>query len=172
VWDAHKLLMMPSLVTATIFRDGKRSYGAFAQSAEYLFASADPMEMEWSLGQRTLECTKRMMSLKLYAAFSLLGTKIFGEYVGGAIDLAEGFAAKLRASPRFEVAAEPELNIVCFRLAGKSDLEQEAARQRVVASGRYFLVKTKLRGQVWLRVTLMNPFTEAADLDGLIAALG
>src|SRR5262249_41324946 len=31
VWDAHKMMLLPALVTAVVFRDGRRSYEAFAQ---------------------------------------------------------------------------------------------------------------------------------------------
>jgi L-2,4-diaminobutyrate decarboxylase len=41
----------------------------------------------------------------------------------------------------------------------------------VVAGGSHYLVQTKLRGQVWLRVTLQNPFTTDGDLDALLDAL-
>src|SRR5205823_3523239 len=77
VWDAHKMMLMPALLTAVLFRDGRRSYSAFAQEASYLFAEG-PAEAEWfNTGQRTLECTKRMMSLKLYASLLCHGTGLF-----------------------------------------------------------------------------------------------
>jgi L-2,4-diaminobutyrate decarboxylase len=67
VWDAHKMLGMPALVTAVLFKDGKDGAAAFAQDAGYLFE--DDGEDAWSdIGKRTIECTKRMMSLKLYVS--------------------------------------------------------------------------------------------------------
>src|SRR5262249_25965069 len=65
VWDAHKMMMMPALVTAVLFRDGKRSYQAFAQEASYLFEERS-LDDEWhNAATRTLECTKLMMGMKL-----------------------------------------------------------------------------------------------------------
>ncbi len=40
VWDAHKMLLMPALLTAVVFRNGSPSFHAFAQHASYLFAGA------------------------------------------------------------------------------------------------------------------------------------
>jgi L-2,4-diaminobutyrate decarboxylase len=172
VWDAHKMLAMPSLITAVLYRDGERSYGAFSQSASYLFHGQPRW---WDVGLRTLECTKRMMSLKLYAALSLYGERPFADYVERQYALARRFAALLRAAGDFEVAVEPEANIVCFRYLaeGATDLDglQERARKRIVASGEFYLVQVALDGKVWLRTTLMNPFTEERHLLDLMAAI-
>jgi L-2,4-diaminobutyrate decarboxylase len=96
--------------------------------------------------------------------------------------LAREFAALLKAQPDFELAAEPASNILCFRNVPqeigstgsdtkKLDEHQLKVRQRVVASGKYFLVHTVLRSRVYLRTTLMNPRTTVEDLKGLIQAI-
>ena len=46
VWDAHKLMLMPALVTAVLFRDGRRSYEAFAQEAPTSSPTRD-REQQW-----------------------------------------------------------------------------------------------------------------------------
>jgi len=174
VWDAHKMMLMPALVTAVLFRDGSRSYEAFAQQAAYLFSESDPAEEWYNLATRTLECTKRMMSLKLYLALSVSGTRMFGDYVTAMYGLARRFAARIAASPDFELAVEPESNIVCFRWVGDGsglpedlDALQDAIRRRVVAGGGYYLVRTALPDGVYLRVTIINPSTTDGDLEAL-----
>lgn len=173
VVDAHKMMLMPALVTAVLYRDGSRAWGAFAQDASYLFHAN---EDAWAdVGTRTLECTKKMLSLKLYATLSVYGTQMFGDYVANAFDLARRFAARIAAAPDFELAVEPECNIVCFRhvLAGTDDLDALQARIRahVVASGAFYLVQTRLRGALWLRTTLINALTTDDDLSALLDAL-
>ena len=114
VWDAHKMMLMPALITAVLFRDGARSFDAFAQEASYLFHGQQ--ERAWhDVAQRTLECTKEMMALKLYTCLSVLGTRVFQDALEGSFDLARAFAHKLQAAEDFELAVEPECNIVCFR---------------------------------------------------------
>jgi len=172
VWDAHKMLLMPALVTAVVFRDAKRSYEAFAQQASYLFAESDPQERWFDVGSRTLECTKRMLSLKLYAALRVYGARLFADYIAATIDLAQRFAARLQAAEDFEIAVEPQCNIVCFRYLPPTLLDvdtlQSRIRLRIVESGRFYLVQTRLRDQTFLRATLINPFTSDADLDVLV----
>ncbi|MBI3783163.1 MAG: pyridoxal-dependent decarboxylase [Deltaproteobacteria bacterium] len=172
VWDAHKMLLMPALVTGVLFRDGARSYQAFAQEATYLFAGEEPQERWFDIGARTLECTKKMLSFKIYAALQVYGTRLFGDYLARTIDLAQRFAARLREAPDFEIAVEPQCNILCFRHVppGVADLDalQLQVRQRLLETEGFYLVQTRLRGKQFLRTTLINPFTSDADLEALM----
>jgi L-2,4-diaminobutyrate decarboxylase len=179
VWDAHKMLLVPALVTIVAFREGGRSYSAFAQDASYLFAGNAPEEEWFNAGVRTLECTKRMMSLKVYASLAAYGAAYFGDYVTRMVDLAKRFAAMIRTRDDFEVAVEPDCNIVCFRYVGGPDATAAARnalqlriREQVLASGAFYLVQTRLRDEVmFLRVTLINPLTTEDDLAALIEAV-
>ena len=175
VWDAHKLLAMPALCTAVLYRDAEHAYGAFAQEASYLFARE---RQWWNLGLRTLECTKRMMSTILYASLRAYGVGFFRSYVERVFALGAALAARVTAAPDFELAAPPDANIVCFRYRpdpGHSDASldalQIAVRTRCRDAGRFYFLDTQLAGRRWLRCALMNPLTTAADLDGLLDAI-
>jgi L-2,4-diaminobutyrate decarboxylase len=170
VWDAHKMMLVPSLVTAVIFRDGARSWDLFETRASYLFG--DQERPWWDLALRTVECTKKMMSLKVYAAIAVHGEALFREYVERTFDRARVFAERVRASKDLELAVEPECNIVCFRYApeGARDLDalNAAIRRRIVESGRFYLVQTGLPRGTFLRVTIINPRTTDQDLADLL----
>ncbi|MGN6109576.1 MAG: pyridoxal phosphate-dependent decarboxylase family protein, partial [Kofleriaceae bacterium] len=174
VWDAHKLMMMPALVTAVLFRRESHAYEAFAQQASYLFAASRPAETWWDLGQRTLECTKRMMALEVWAALRAHGEAWFGQLVDHQHALAAAFAAQVAAAPDFELALAPESNIVCYRhrppgLDGAAlDAHNRALRARVLADGRFYVVGTQLPAGYHLRSTFMNPLTETRDLVELL----
>lgn len=173
-WDAHKMLMMPSLATGILFRDGKALRRLFDQEASYLFRDdADP----YDLGTRTFECTKRMMALPLYVCLATYGEAVFAEHVTACFDRARGFAAQLSDAPDFEVATSPEANIVCFRylpepLRGAALADQNRwqaeVRARVLARGAYYLVQTQLGGVFYLRTTIIHPLTSADHLGALI----
>jgi L-2,4-diaminobutyrate decarboxylase len=176
VWDAHKMMMVPALITAVLFRDGARSFEAFAQEASYLFHGQDTRRRS-DLGLRTLECTKLMMGLKLYSCLSLLGTRFFADYVTASFDLARRFAERLRASDDFELAVPPDCNIVCFRYtpagvpASELDALQARLREQLITRGDFYLVQTTLPKGVYLRTTLINPLTSDEDLEALLDAL-
>lgn len=169
VWDLHKLMAMPALITAVIYKDARHGYGAFAQEASYLYAGGAPEW--WNLGLRTMECTKRMMSVIAYAALAGEGTRLFRDYVERTFALGAALAAKLDAAPDFALVVPPDGNIVCWRYTpdgGGDDALQAAVRQRVIERGRYYLLQTKLRGRTVMRAALMNPLTDDADLDGIL----
>jgi L-2,4-diaminobutyrate decarboxylase len=178
VWDAHKLLMMPALVTAVLFKRGGNAYEAFAQQASYLFAATRPDQTWWDLGTRTLECTKRMMAIELWCALRVHGEGWFGEVIDRQLALTAELAAKVTAAPDFELALPPASNIVCYRhrpdgvpAGPELDAHNRALRQRVVEDGRFYIVGTQLPGGYYLRSTIMNPLIETRDLDELLAHL-
>lgn len=168
VWDAHKLLLMPALVTGVLFGDGAASYAPFAQQAAYLFAqSAQPHDR----GLRTLECTKRGLSVGLYTCLKTLGEAPFAAFLDHTFALAEALAAMVEAAPDFELATPPQANIVCFRhlpAGGDVDAHQRALRQRLLADGRFYVVQATLPKGVFLRTTFSNPRTTTADLEALL----
>ena len=173
VWDAHKLLLVPALSTAVLFKDGARSGQAFAPDAPYLFE--DHEAAAYDVGARTLECTKRMLALPLYVALHTYGERLFEAFVERAFDLGAAFARLLRGAGDFEVPVEPACNIVCFRHlpGGVADLDAHQARVRakLLASGAFYLVQVRLPAGLFLRVTLQNPLTTVADLEALVAAI-
>ncbi len=176
VIDAHKMLLMPALMTAVVYRRRGAADRAFHQDQSYVGFQAREGEFAWwDSGLRTLECTKRMMALELYGSLAAHGTDFFADYVTRTFDLARWFAGELASAPDFELAVEPQANIVCFRFVpeGVSDLDalQLAVREELVQSGAFYLVKTRLRDRTWLRTTIINPRTTEADLTALIDAI-
>jgi len=175
IWDAHKMLLQPALVTAVLFKDQRHSAGAFSQDASYLLDTAHD-DAWYDLASRTFECTKRTMSFKLYATLAAYGPALLDAYVTRVVDLAVSFAALLREQPDFELAVDPQCNIVCFRYCpagppmddASRDALQAAVRKAVILRGHFYPVQTRLRGALWLRTTLMGPFTTIDELARLL----
>jgi len=171
VWDAHKMLLMPALITAVIFRDGARSYECFSQKASYLFEK-EARDEWYNFAQRTMECTKYMMGLKLYAALMTYGTDYFAEYITSRIDLTKEFAAVIKETEDFELATEPQCNIICFRYKQPgihdSDTLQKKIRHAILDSESYYIVQTRLKDGFYLRCTIISPLTTLEDLKGLL----
>ena len=174
VLDFHKMLLTPALATALVYREAKDGFRTFQQKAQYLWA--DQTSEDWhNSGKRTFECTKYMMSTKVYTLLRVYGEKAFEANVDALYDLGARFAELLRARSAFELAYAPECNIVCFRHRAKKEGDANslntALRNKLLEDGRFYIVQTNIEGQVWLRVSLMNPLTTEEDLGGLLDEL-
>lgn len=168
--DFHKMMMCPALVTGVVFKNGQHSYQTFAQKAEYLWKEEG---REWfNLGKRTFECTKDMMALKVYSILHSYGTALFKENIERLFHLATDFAGIIEDHSNIELLTKPESNIVCFRYRapGMEDINKlnEQVRGELIKKGQYFIVQTNINGRIYLRTTLMNPFTSIAYLKELL----
>lgn len=173
VIDGHKMLMMPVITTALVFKNKWHAQQTFSQQADYLLD--DSQEDQWfQSGKKTLECTKTMMSLHWFILIKFYGLELFDAFVTRQYNLAKEFAELLINTPNFELAVAPQSNIVCFRYVVKGMSAQELnelnvqLRQHTLEDGEFYMVQTKLRGTQYLRTSLMNPFTTLEHLKDLL----
>lgn len=178
VWDGHKLLYMPAPVSAVLFKDPLNSYQAFAQDASYLFQGNGFEDENYNISYRTIECTKRMMALKLWTAFSLYGVEGLGILVETAFENAQLLAKLITENADFDLLMVPQTNIVCFKHKKRENdnMQQQNQhqinlRQKVIQSGAFHLTQVMINGECWLRTTLMNPMTTKEDLEDLLHLL-
>ena len=176
VIDGHKMMMMPAITTALLFKDRKNSHLTFKQKADYLLEES--VEEDWyNLAKRTFECTKHMMSLHWYLLLKLHGNALFDDFVTRLYDLAGEFADVIKSEPDFELAVEPMSNILCFRYVGEKsasinlDELNKKVRQQILEDGTFYIVQTKLRNEHFLRTTIMNPFTTVEDFRQLLSKI-
>ena len=170
VIDWHKMLMAPALTTALIFKRDDDAFKTFQQKAQYLWANQHSKDW-FNSGKRTFECTKLMMSVKVYAIIKAHGEQIFTDNVDYLYNLGKTFAEIIKARPNFELALEPESNIVCFRLNnGSTDLNElnSTIRKQLLQEGNFYIVQTTLGENLYLRVSLMNPLTTEKDIKALL----
>lgn len=164
--DAHKMMMVPSLTTMLFFRKSRDSYRTFAQRAQYLWEGSDE---EWyNYGKRTMECTKIMLSTRLYVLMQMYGMEIFGQHVDQCYDMGKVFAEMITADSMFELAVQPDSNIVCFRIKHEdttvANQINRNIRKALLEDGMFYVVQTMLGDTSYLRVSIMNSFTSVEDM--------
>ncbi len=165
------MMLIPALCTAVLFKNPEHGFETFQQKAQYLWANQSSKDW-FNSGKRTFECTKFMMSVKIYALMRTHGEAIFTEMVDTTYDLGQTMARLLKENPHFELPVEPQSNVVCFRYISDkttdlNDLNSKIRRQ-LLENGDFYVVQTTLRGDVYLRVTLMNPQTKERHLIELL----
>ena len=173
VIDGQKMMMMPSITTALLFKDGIDSHNTFRQKADYLLQESK--EEDWyNLAKRTFECTKYMMSLHWYTLLKIYGKDVFDAFVTTLYDQGQKFGEIIANDPCFELAVKPMSNILCFRFVEKdSDLAtlnkiNSEIRQKLLEEGAFYIVQTKIKGIIYLRATIMNPFTNEEHFSDLL----
>lgn len=164
VIDGHKMMMMPTITTALLFKDGKNANATFSQKADYLLTESEHEDW-YNSGKKTFECTKTMMSIHWYTLLKMYGEEVFDAYVTQLYDMGANFASIIENGANFELAVKPMSNIVCFRFIdatlelSEQNMLNATVRQKLLEDGEFYIVHTKLRGIHYLRVTVMNPFT-------------
>jgi L-2,4-diaminobutyrate decarboxylase len=180
VCDAHKMMFVPALCAMLFYRNREYRLATFHQDAPYLFDPLVPELAEYDSGVVNLECTKRSAAFGVWGLWSVLGEQIFTDMVEVAIDLARQFHTLLVQSDDFVPLHEPQCNIVAFRYVPdrlrdapgeEVDAFQLRLRRKVIESGEYYLVQSRIDGRPVLRTTMMNPLTTANDLRGLLDCL-
>ena len=176
--DPHKWFFQPIDVGALVVRRREDLRRTFTQTPEY-YRSTTPEDQPLGWLEYSIEGTRRLRSLKLWASWRHLGTDGLGRLVERTNDLAAELSALITASPDFETALpEPDLSVVCFRHlpeAGLADDEvddhQDRLQRALEISGAAWVSTTRLHGRTWLRAGVMNYMSTSADLVALLDAL-
>jgi len=180
VWDAHKMLFVPALCAFVFYRKAWHKFETFRQDAPYLFDPVAPGLAEYDSALRTVECTKRGAVFGLWGIWCMFGPQLFADLVEVTFDMGRSLYEKLSAAPDFVPLHEPQCNIVVFRYLPESLRHappdvlgrlQFELRRRIIESGRFYIVSTKIDGLGALRVTVINPLTTPEHLDELLDAL-
>lgn len=177
-WDVHKMMGVAALSTFVMYKDAKNSYLTFEQDGSYLFSNKDPEELEFDGALRTLECTKRALGFGLWGLWSLYGADFFKNHVERLCDQAKEFAALVLNQKDFKLIGRPDCNIVVFEYSPTGATQMSAAdfskfqgevRKQIIREKRFYITATKFEGVMRLRVTVMNPITEAKHFEKLLS---
>jgi len=155
-WDAHKLLRVPAVCAALLFRDHRDIDTAFRQEASYLFH--DKEQPGFDFLHRTVECTKAGLGLRFFMVLASLGEKGLADYIERQYALTAEAYQYINHLPGFFCPVEPQSNILCFRIDGSDNLQLKI-RDRLIAEGSFYLSTTLFNGKRYLRMTIMNPDT-------------
>jgi len=107
---------------------------------------------------------RRFRALKLWFVIRTYGAEGLRTHIRNGVALAQEFAGWVRADDRFELCAPAPLNLVCFRLKG-DDGANERLRDALNASGKMYLIHTKLDGTVVLRLAIGGTYTERRHVE-------
>ena len=172
--DFHKMLLTPTLITALVLNDGRNQFKTFAQHAHYLWEN--DASYEWhNVAKRSFECTKSMLSLPVYTLLYQYGTALFVDYINRVNALCHYTYQRLKSEDKWEIPVKPSCNIICFRFLSNIDQNSmnlneinKYIRDQIVLSGKFYIVQTVLKGQVYLRLSITNALTREGDIKEML----
>ncbi|TMM36007.1 MAG: aminotransferase class V-fold PLP-dependent enzyme [Actinobacteria bacterium] len=106
---------------------------------------------------------RRFRALKLWFVMRWYGVEGLRAHIRGGVALADRFADWVEADERFEIVAPHPFSLVCFRLRGPDEPNEELLR-RVNATGQAYLTHTRAGGRYVLRLAIGSPLTRESDV--------
>lgn len=171
--DFHKTFFQPVACSAVVVRN-EESLRHIACYADYLNPEDDPFPNQAS---KSLHTTRRFDALKMWMTLRAYGTEPIAEAFATCEANAAALHEMFAAHPNFQEYAKPGLNMVLFRYVPVAEealpesLNQLnlSIRRQLMAGGRLNIASTTISGQVWLKITLLNPATTVDELTAAVA---
>ncbi|XP_006901663.1 PREDICTED: aromatic-L-amino-acid decarboxylase [Elephantulus edwardii] len=137
--------------------------GAFKLDPVYLKHSHQDSGLITDYRHWQLPLGRRFRSLKMWFVFRMYGVRGLQAYIRKHVQLSHEFEALVRQDPRFEICAEVTLGLVCFRLKGSNQLNEELL-SKINNAKKIHLVPCHLRGKFVLRFAICSRTVELAHV--------
>lgn len=178
VWDAHKMMMTPTVCAGVLVKDHRYLDHAFKTEASYLIHEKEQPGFDFLL--RNVECTKAGLGLRFFMSIASQGEQQLVNYYNTTVDLTLKTADWINRQNDMRLAVMPETNILCFQLLSPNDnsMSDEKFEQRlfkirteILSEGNFYISTTAYQGQRWLRLVVMSSNTQWQHIQQLMADL-
>jgi aromatic-L-amino-acid/L-tryptophan decarboxylase len=162
-FDPHKWLLTGFDCDAFWVADRAELIGALTVLPEYLRNAATASGAVIDYRDWQVPLGRRFRALKLWFVLRWYGADGLRAHIRTGVELADRFAAQVRADDRFEIVAPHPFSLVCFRLRG-GDAANERLLARINDSGALYLTHTRVGGRFVLRLAVGSPHTDSAHV--------
>jgi aromatic-L-amino-acid decarboxylase len=169
-FDPHKWLFTNFDCSVLYVADRRALVDALSILPEYLKNASTASGAVIDYRDWQVPLGRRFRALKLWFVIRHYGVEGLRHHLARHVELAQGFAHAVAASPDFELAAPVPLNLVCFRHRG-GEAKNRALLDALNGSGRLYLTHTVLDGRFTLRLSVGGTYTEAEHVDAAWALI-
>ncbi|MBM3657709.1 MAG: aminotransferase class V-fold PLP-dependent enzyme [Actinobacteria bacterium] len=173
--DPHKWLFGPYDCCALVYRDVRIGKAAHTQKAEYLDVliqdAATQIDEAYNPADLAHHLTRRVRGLPFWFSLATHGTEAYEEAMEITLQVARDAADMVRASDYLEFVVEPSLSILVVRRLGWSPDDYTQWSDRMLHDGIAFVVPTTHKGETVLRMCLVNPRTDPAQMQMLFDSM-
>ena len=164
VFDAHKWMFTNFDCSCFYVADRKALINSLSVLPEYLRTQTSATGEVTDYRDWHVPLGRRFRALKLWFVIRHYGVEGLQFHIRRHVRCAQIFLQKLSQDLDFEVAAPPQLNLVCFRLKGSDELNQKLM-DGLNKSGELYLSHTKLNGKLVLRLCVGQTMTEERHVE-------
>ena len=180
--DPHKWLYIPYECGCVLIRDKARQARAFSMHASYLRGTLPDEHQGYDFFENGPQMSRGFRALKLWMTLKHYGAEGYRRLLSQNIQCARHLDQLVRNDTDFEALHEPVINIYCLRYCparwkgDESVFDQvDQLNQRIAdaiqLSGTAFIMTSKLRGRVVLRLSICSHRTTIQDIDRVFEEL-
>lgn len=173
--DPHKWLFGPYDCCALVYRDVRVGKAAHTQKAEYLDVliqdELKPLDEAYNPADLAHHLTRRVRGLPFWFSLATHGTEAYAEAMEITLQVTRDAADMVRASAHLELVVEPSLSIIVMRRKGWKPEDYTRWSDRMLHDGIAFVVPTTHKGETVLRMCLVNPRTDPAQMQMLFDSM-
>src|SRR5205823_8895274 len=162
-FDPHKWLLTNFDCDVLYLADRRPLIQSLSVLPEYLRNQASESGAVIDYRDWHVPLGRRFRALKLWFVMRWYGAEGLRAHIRSGVELADRFAGWVGADERFEIVAPHPFSLVCFRLRGPDDPNEELLR-RVNATGQAYLTHTRAGGRYVLRLAIGSPLTRESDV--------
>lgn len=179
--DFHKWFYQPISCGAFLLRD-EAHFDEIKRNADYLNPAEDEQHGIPHLVTKSIQTTRRFDALKLFVSLQTLGRRGFSHMIDRTMEIAAKAAGMIRDDDKLlAINPHPMLNAVVFRYLPEPDPGEcqqsrqnwinRDIRQLLLARGEAVIAQTKVKGDICLKLTLLNPRITLTDIHHILNAV-
>ncbi|GAB5466376.1 MAG: pyridoxal-dependent decarboxylase [Candidatus Kapaibacteriales bacterium] len=161
-WDPHKILGVPLLASAALFREKGWLKRIFNEAADYLFQTDADV---YNPGNNSLQCGRKNDALKIWTAWKYFGDDGYADMIGKLLGLAQYMEQHVIADESMELVLDRESLNVCFNYKG---VDAKALCERLYKEGNAMIGYGSVGEKVFIRFVVLNPDLGNDDIDHLV----
>jgi aromatic-L-amino-acid/L-tryptophan decarboxylase len=185
--DPHKWLGIAYDCGCVLVRDAEKMRRAFSLKAPYLRGTLPTEYTGLNYFEYGPEMSRSFRALKVWMSLKFVGVEGYRSLLSKNVRCVEHLDTLVRADADFEAFHKPNLFMYCFRycpatlkeklkndpgqLKEKTDILNQQLADEIQNSGKAFIMTSKLRGDVVIRLSVCSHRTTLKDIDMVFAAL-
>ncbi len=185
--DPHKWLSIPYDCGCVLVRDAEKMRRAFSLEAPYLRGTLPTEYTGLNFFEYGPEMSRSFRALKVWMSLKYLGVEGYRSILAKNVKCVEHLDMLVRSDSDFEALHKPNLFMYCFRycpralkekfknspaqLKKKTDILNQQIADEIQNSGKAFIMTSRLKGDVVIRLSVCSQRTTMDDIDNVFAAL-